>query len=61
VPPTDAAGTLSAEQIYGDTKSGRPITEELIEHLADEAERSYDADEFLASRGKPGRFASTVT
>jgi hypothetical protein len=36
---------------YGKTKSGRPITDELIAELADKAEAGYDVDEMLRRRG----------
>ena len=36
-------------------KSGTPITDELLDRLADEAERGYDVDEIIARRGKRGR------
>ncbi len=39
----------------GHTKSGTPITDELLDRLADEAERGYDVDEIIARRGKRGR------
>lgn len=44
-----------SERIYGHTKSGTPITDELIEQLADEAEHGYDVDQLIARRGKRGR------
>ena len=44
-----------SKRTYGHTKSGTPITAELIEDLADEAERGYDVDELVARRGKRGR------
>jgi hypothetical protein len=40
---------------YGYTKSGTPITDELIEQYADEAERGYDVDQLIARRGTRGR------
>ncbi len=40
---------------YGHTKSGTPITDELIEQLADEAEHGYRVDQIIARRGKRGR------
>ncbi len=40
---------------HGHTKSGAPLTNELIERLADEAEAGYDIDEILGRRGKRGR------
>ena len=39
----------------GHTKSGAPLTDELIDQLADEAERGYDVEEILGRRGKRGR------
>jgi len=43
------------KRIYGHTKSGTPITDDLIEELAEEAEAGYDVDEIIARRGKRGR------
>jgi hypothetical protein len=40
---------------YGHTKSGTPITDDLVEQLADEAERGYDVDKLIARRGTRGR------
>ncbi len=40
---------------HGHTKSGTPLTDELIEKLADEAEQGYDVDDILGRRGKRGR------
>ena len=36
---------------YGKTKSGQPITDELVEELAEKAEAGYDVDEMLRRRG----------
>lgn len=36
---------------YGKTKSGRPITDELVAELVDKAEAGYDIDEMLRRRG----------
>jgi hypothetical protein len=36
---------------YGRTRSGKPITDELIEQLAAEAEAGFDVDEILRRRG----------
>jgi hypothetical protein len=42
------------KKTYGKTVSGVPITEELIEKLAREAEAGYDVDEILRKRrGRP--------
>jgi hypothetical protein len=43
-----------SERIHGHTKSGKPITDELVEQLADEAERGYDVNDLIARRGKRG-------
>jgi len=43
------------KRTYGHTKSGTPITDELVEQLADEAEHGYDLDTVIARRGKRGR------
>lgn len=43
------------KRTYGHTRSGTPITDELIEELANEAEAGYDVDEIIARRGKRGR------
>lgn len=40
---------------HGHTKSGTPLTDELIETLADQAEQGYDVDDILGRRGKRGR------
>ena len=45
---------MTAEH-HGHTQSGTPLTDELVEQLADEAERGYDVEEILARRGKRGR------
>lgn len=36
---------------YGKTKSGQPITDDLVEELAEKAEAGYDVDEMLRRRG----------
>lgn len=43
------------ERIYGHTKSGAPITDAVIEQLADEAEAGFDVEELIARRGRRGR------
>ncbi len=49
---------------HGHKADGTPITDEMIEAMADEAERGYDVDEILRRRrgGRPpmGSSASTV-
>ena len=44
-----------SERSYGHTKSGTPVTDELVEQLVDEAERGYDVDQLIARRGTRGR------
>jgi hypothetical protein len=36
---------------HGRTASGEPITDELVEKLANEAEAGYDVDRLLSRRG----------
>lgn len=43
------------KRIYGHTESGKPIDDDLIEALADEAEAGYDVDAIISRRGKRGR------
>jgi hypothetical protein len=43
------------EPTFGHTNSGTPITDEMLEQLADEAERGCDVDELVTRRGKRGR------
>lgn len=43
------------KRTYGHTKTGKPINDELIEKLADEAEAGYDVDQIIERRGKRGR------
>ncbi len=48
---------------YGRTRSGKPITDELLEELAKQAEEGFDVDEILRRRGgRPpmGSAAATV-
>lgn len=42
---------MNMAKSYGKTKSGVPITNELIEQLAAKAEAGYDADKILRHRG----------
>jgi hypothetical protein len=42
-----------AKKTHGKTASGRPITDDLIERLAEKAEAGYDVEETL--RRRPGR------
>ncbi len=43
------------KRTYGHTRSGKPIDDDLIEKLADEAEAGYHVDEIIARRGQRGR------
>lgn len=48
---------------YGRTRSGTPITDELLEELAKKAEEGFDVDELIRRRGgRPpmGSAAATV-
>lgn len=40
-----------AKKTYGKTRSGKPITDELVEELAKQAEEGFDVDEILRRRG----------
>lgn len=40
-----------AKKTYGRTRSGTPITDELVEDLAKQAEEGFDVDELLRRRG----------
>jgi hypothetical protein len=42
---------MAKRKTYGKTASGKPITSELVEQLADRAEAGYDVDETLRRRG----------
>jgi predicted DNA-binding protein len=45
---------VARKKTYGTTRSGVPITDELIERLAKEAEDGFDVDEILRRRrGRP--------
>jgi len=40
-----------AKKTYGRTRSGKPITEELVEQVSRRAEAGFDVDEILRRRG----------
>ena len=44
-----------SRRTYGHTKSGKPITDEMIEQLAGEAERGYESGQLQGRRRGPGR------
>jgi len=45
---------MAGKRNYGRTKSGVPITDELVRKASAEAERGYDVDEILRRRrGRP--------
>ena len=47
-----------AKKTHGRTASGQPITDDLVQKLAERAEAGYDVDETLRRRGgMPGRIA----
>ena len=46
---------MTRKNVYGHTKSGAEIDDEMIERLAAEAEAGFDVDLLLARRGKRGR------
>ena len=46
---------MTAKHTYGRTKGGEPVTDEMIEHLADEAERGYEPGQLQNARRGPGR------
>lgn len=43
------------KRTHGHTKSGAPITDEMVEQLTEEAEHGYDVDTLVARRGRRGR------
>jgi hypothetical protein len=42
---------MAKKKTYGRTASGKPITDDLVEQLAEKAEAGYDVDEALRRRG----------
>ena len=42
---------MASKKTHGRTASGKPITDELVEKLADKAEAGYDVDETIRRRG----------
>ena len=53
---------MARKKTHGKTASGKPITNELVEQLADKAEAGYDVEETLRRRGRPpiGSAAASV-
>ncbi len=43
------------ERTYGRTTGGKPINDQMIEELADEAERGYESGQLQGHRRGPGR------
>lgn len=41
---------MTMPKTHGTRKDGSPITDDVVERLADEAERGYDVDELLQRR-----------
>ena len=51
-----------ADKNHGRTRSGKPITDELIEELARKAEEGFDVDEIIRRRGgRPPMGAGAAT
>lgn len=48
------------KKTHGRTARGKPITDELVEALADKAEAGYDVDETLRRRGGRPRIGSAA-
>ena len=46
---------MTDQHIYGHTKSGELITDEMIERFAEEAERGYEPGQLKGRRRGPGR------
>jgi ribbon-helix-helix CopG family protein len=46
---------MTGKQVYGHTKAGEPVTDEMIELLADEADRGYEPGQLTGHRRGPGR------
>ena len=42
---------MEKKKTYGRTASGKPISDDLVEKLADKAEAGYDVEETLRRRG----------
>jgi hypothetical protein len=42
---------MASKKTHGRSASGKPITDELVEELADKAEAGYDVDETIRRRG----------
>jgi hypothetical protein len=42
---------MTTKKTYGKTRSGKPITDELINELSEKAEAGFDVDEILRRRG----------
>lgn len=49
-------------EAHGRKKEGRPVTAEMVEAMADEAEAGYDVDEILRRRsGRPSMGSSAAS
>jgi len=46
---------MTKQRVYGRTKTGKPITDEVIDQLAEEAERGYEPGQLSGRRRGPGR------
>ncbi len=61
--PVTAAAEVVMHETHGTKADGTPITDEMVEAMADEAERGYDVEEIRRRRGgRPsmGSAASSV-
>jgi hypothetical protein len=46
---------MTQKHIYGHTKSGEPITDEMVGRFVEEAERGYEPGQLKGRRRGPGR------
>lgn len=46
---------MNEQRVYGHTKGGEPITDQMVERFADEAERGYQPGQLKDRRRGPGR------
>jgi hypothetical protein len=46
---------MTDQHTYGLTKSGEPITDDMVERFAEEAERGYEPGQLKGRRRGPGR------
>jgi hypothetical protein len=46
---------MNEQRVYGHTKGGEPIPDQMVERFADEAERGYQPGQLKDRRRGPGR------